>query len=516
MSVPWLKLGHDIDGELPGDKSGESVSLSADGTTVAIGARNNDGIGTDRGHVRVYKWINNTWSQVGNDIDGEADNDYSSWSVSLSADGIIVAIGARYNDRNVNESDRGHVRVYKLENNTWLKVGNDIDGEADNDLSGWSVSLSANGTTVAIGAICNDGSSGTESGHVRVYKWVNNAWTQLGNDIDGEATGDQSGYSVSLNDDGTILAIGAIYNDGNGSDSGHVRVYKWINNNWSQVGNDINGELPGDQSGWPVSLSADGTRVAIGATFNDGNGLNSGHVRVYTNSLQTLISGGVSLSQLIAQGVSLSQLLSGGATVSQLINEGASVSQLLSGGASVSQLIAQGVSVSQLLSGGATVSQLLSGGATVSQLIAEGVLLSQFKDNGVSASQLKPFYSVNDLKNAGYSLKDINISVITELKNTFSLSQLKKMGYSAYQFKSIRIKAKKLKEIGFTLLELKQAEFTLAELKLDFTLAELKQAGFTLAELKQADFTPFQLLQAGFTLLELSSVFTAQELSGLN
>ena len=47
---------------------------------------------------------------------------------------------------------------------------------------------------------------------------------QLGADIDGEAAGDESGFSVSLSSDGTIVAIGAF---GNGSDAGHVRVYEW-------------------------------------------------------------------------------------------------------------------------------------------------------------------------------------------------------------------------------------------------------------------------------------------------
>ena len=45
-------------------------------------------------------------------------------------------------------------------------------------------------------------------------------------DINGEAQGDQSGYSVSLSADGSVLAIGAINNDGNGHNSGHVRVFK--------------------------------------------------------------------------------------------------------------------------------------------------------------------------------------------------------------------------------------------------------------------------------------------------
>lgn len=50
-------------------------------------------------------------------------------------------------------------------------------------------------------------------------------WSQLGADIDGEATYDYSGRSVSLSADGTRVAIGATGNDGNGEDSGHVRVF---------------------------------------------------------------------------------------------------------------------------------------------------------------------------------------------------------------------------------------------------------------------------------------------------
>ena len=53
--------------------------------------------------------------------------------------------------------------------------------------------------------------------------------TQIGQDIDGEAAGDQSGYSISLSSDGSIIAIGSPNNDDNGANSGHVRVYQNIN-----------------------------------------------------------------------------------------------------------------------------------------------------------------------------------------------------------------------------------------------------------------------------------------------
>ncbi|CAK0874016.1 unnamed protein product [Prorocentrum cordatum] len=198
------------------------VSLSSDGSRVAIGAHGNDGAGSNSGHVRVFGLSGNTWSQVGQDIDGEASDDASGMSVSLSSDGSRVAIGAGYNDDA--GTNFGHVRVYGLSGNTWSQVGQDIDGEASGGSSGWSVSLSSDGSRVAIGAGYNDG-AGTNSGHVRVYGLSGNTWSQVGQDIDGEAGGDMSGVSVSLSSDGSRVAIGAHGNDGAGSTSGHVRVF---------------------------------------------------------------------------------------------------------------------------------------------------------------------------------------------------------------------------------------------------------------------------------------------------
>ena len=111
------------------------------------------------------------------------------------------------------------------------------------------------------------------------------SWVQLGADIDGEASGDESARSLSLNSDGTIVAIGAHGNDGTSSNSGHVRVYEYSSGSWTQLGADIDGEAGGDQFGHSVSLSSDGTIVAIGANRNDGTADMSGHVRVYELSL---------------------------------------------------------------------------------------------------------------------------------------------------------------------------------------------------------------------------------------
>ena len=285
VSGVWIQIGEDIDGEAAGDGSSSSVSLSSDGSIIAIGAPNNDGNGGNSGHVRVYENVSGVWTQIGQDIDGEAVTDWNGTSVSLSSDGNIVAIGAEGTD--VNGAESGHVRVYENVSGVWTQIGQDIDGEAEYDRSGDIVRLSSDGSIVAIGAERNDG-NGNVSGHVRVYENVSGVWTQIGTDIDGEDAGDISGSSVSLSSDGSIVAIGAYLNDGNGYRSGHVRVYKNVSGVWTQIGIDIDGESEDDWSGKSVSLSSDGSIVAIGAPYNDGNGYRSGHVRVF--DLSTLLS----------------------------------------------------------------------------------------------------------------------------------------------------------------------------------------------------------------------------------
>ena len=233
--------------------------------------------------------------------------------MSLSADGLTVAIGASHNDGNGNLS--GHVRVYQYDSNKdtadndqnsptygpvgWNRLGQDIDGEAAGDYSGYSVSLSSDGSIVAIGAFANDGTTGTSNdnrGHVRVYQYDSNkdtadndqnsptygpvGWNRLGQDIDGEAADDQS-QVVSLSADGLTVAIGATNNNRNGNNSGHVRVYQYdstkttaVTNQdsptfgpvgWNRLGQDINGESSLTYLGESVALSADGSTVAIGS-----------------------------------------------------------------------------------------------------------------------------------------------------------------------------------------------------------------------------------------------------------
>jgi len=62
--------------------------------------------------VRIFQNQNGVWVQLGQDINGEAAFDFSGEGVSLSANASTVAVGARFNDEN--EENSGHVRIFNL------------------------------------------------------------------------------------------------------------------------------------------------------------------------------------------------------------------------------------------------------------------------------------------------------------------------------------------------------------------------------------------------------------------
>lgn len=274
-------MGGDIDGEQLNNYFGYSLSLSGDGLTLVIGAAIEPGIASN-GYAKVFKYNGTDWiEQV--QINGLSSNDRGGYSVSISDDGSTIAVGAIGNDGG-GLMNSGQVRIFKnISGSSWVQQGA-INGEAASDLSGWSVSLNSDGTIVAIGAINNDagGSIGNNRGHTRMFQFTGGTWTQIGADINGEASGDVSGCSVSLSDDGLTVAIGANYNDGNGTTSGHTRIYQFNGSFWTQVASDIDGDGGYDYAGGAVSLSSDGQTVAVGAIGNGDNGNFSGQVKVFS------------------------------------------------------------------------------------------------------------------------------------------------------------------------------------------------------------------------------------------
>jgi len=301
----WVQIGSTIQGELEQDASfGLFTSLSMDGNTVAIGwpAHQTTGDSTQEdyraGHVKIYKYNchQNTWIQVGSNINGVIFGRLGSW-LQLSNNGLKVIIGEpNFGDDTLlieGTTDPqpffgGIMRVFEYNGLDWVKLGSDIIGQREFDKFGGCVTISNNGLVVAGSSIYWDSSStGTNedwSGHTRVYEFKCGDWVQLGTSIIGEAVIDNSGQSIYLSGDGKRIAISAPNNDGDGEgktnnddfqnsyNSGHVRVFEYNGTDWVQLGSDINNENQSDGSmGIPVCLSEDGNILAMGVPASENN-----------------------------------------------------------------------------------------------------------------------------------------------------------------------------------------------------------------------------------------------------
>ena len=265
------------------DCFGYSVSLSADGNTCAVGAHVDDDKGDNSGSVYIYTRSGTTWTQQAKLVpaDGAAGDGFGR-AVSLSADGNTCAVGAYEDDDK--GTDSGSAYIYTRSGTTWTQRAKLLaaDGAA-NDNFGYSVSLSADGNTCAVGAR-EDDDKGDNSGSVYIYTRSGTTWTQQTKLVpaDGD-TGDGFGIAVSLSADGDTCVVGAYLDDDKGSGSGSVYIYTRSGTTWTQQTKLLAADgAAGDYFGQSVSLSSDGNTCAVGAYLDDDKGTSSGSTYIHT------------------------------------------------------------------------------------------------------------------------------------------------------------------------------------------------------------------------------------------
>jgi hypothetical protein len=162
----------------------------------------------------------------------------------------------------------------------WNQIGVDING-VNTELLGYSVSLNHNGDILAIGSPYDD-VNGLNSGSVKVYKWNGSAWSQMGSNLNGSAD-DTKGAYVSLSSSGDILAVGSPFsiNTLGNFKAGKVNVYKWSGVSWLDYGSTLYGDNAYDEFGHYISLGADGKVLAVGAPNPKPNGAEPGKAKIY-------------------------------------------------------------------------------------------------------------------------------------------------------------------------------------------------------------------------------------------
>lgn len=251
-------------------------SIAIDAELVVVGAPEDDDNGSSSGSAYIFEAA--TGAQLRKLIaDDGLFGDLLGTSIAI--DGGIVAVGAPRNDLNTLESVGS---VYIFDASTGLQIADYFaDDYALQDQFGYSVAIS-NGI-VAIGAPYND-DNGTDSGSAYVFDVATG--TQLFKLLpdDGESL-DLFGWSIAI--DNGIIAVGSKWDDDNGSNSGSVYLFDAATGVQLRKLLPINGPS-GANFGYSVSI--DNGTVAVGAAlYNGGSGLNFGAAYLFdaATGLQT-------------------------------------------------------------------------------------------------------------------------------------------------------------------------------------------------------------------------------------
>lgn len=232
---------------------------------------------TGSGYARVYELVGSSFTQLGGTIDTIATPNFAlaGTSVAMNAAGDRVAVGSPIDGAN----DVGIVRIYDFVASGWQQVGGDIPGSARDCRAGASVDLSADGSRVAIGAPDTDVGTDASAGQARVFEFAASAWSQIGQNMNGAASFDNFGNSVSLNELGDRLLVGSPAPFGFGGTGGSATLFQYDGSTWKQLSK-IEEVLPSDLTGSSVALSGDGKRASVGSPGNS-PGTSAGLARVF-------------------------------------------------------------------------------------------------------------------------------------------------------------------------------------------------------------------------------------------
>jgi len=263
----WMPMGEIIQNEVNGDDYGYAVSLSADGRTLAASVISNNLAGRGNGQARVFRYVEAVmeWEQIGQDqFTGYFHDD-----VVLSDDGNTVAFV-----RNTDQMGENSAVVSRFNGTDWEQLGQELGGLPDG-VSVAFIDVSADGSTIAIGGDAYDENLNGVSGILRIlrYSAETELWEPLGQSLVGFDTYDGFGSAFALSADGTkIVASAAYYSTEEMSNVGLVRVFEFdaTSTQWYPLGQGILGEYESETFGRSLALSADGRVFAAGSPREEG------------------------------------------------------------------------------------------------------------------------------------------------------------------------------------------------------------------------------------------------------
>ena len=272
----FLQLDDDLEGDNSGDNFGYSIASNKEGTRIIVGAPRKDiSAKADAGGVKVYEWSNDSWTQLGAELQGADTNDNVGFAVAMTRDGRRIAYSRGKNIGAANSSDKGSVFVYDWNGSSWNIVGASMNGSTNGDQFGYSIAFNEDGSKIVVGAPKND-NGGSDAGQVRTFEWNGTVWMPSGSDINGPSATSGFGEALDLSKDGNTLVVGAWGHN----NRGRVVAYKWTSGNWA-TNQTWNGAATTERFGSAVALDEDGNRLVIAS---QGHSSFTGKVQLYEYS----------------------------------------------------------------------------------------------------------------------------------------------------------------------------------------------------------------------------------------
>jgi len=289
----WQQLGTNITQNFSFGRFGNKVAIDGSGNRIAVAS--SEGRGS---YVEVLEWSGSDWIQVGSRFWA---GNYSSFgdTVSLSHDGNTLAVGDPTNAFG-NNAD-GEVKVFDWSGAEWVQRGDAVAGwnYRPNDPNyrprfGRDVSVSADGNTFTASA-ASSVLGGIGDGYVKTFSWDGSSWTETPNALIGKDRID-FGRSVEIAANGESILVFAPSADAWGqgsfegrtlSGAGQAYVFDNVDGNWVQRGDGFSGGVGGSAAyrhgtyqAHDAAISQSGTRAAIFTRANDFSGSKS-HVSIF-------------------------------------------------------------------------------------------------------------------------------------------------------------------------------------------------------------------------------------------
>lgn len=208
-------------------------------------------------------------------------------AVDMDGTGTRIVVGA--DQANVNTFDQaGAAYVFLRSGNQWIEEAKLIpDVSITSAGFGNDVSISEDGTRIAVGASMVSQGSYAISGNVYIFSRTGTVWTlEATITASDTSAGDFFGQTVDLDSTGTRLAVGATNAYNTGGDNGAVYIYTRSGAIWTEEQKlQGTGVVSMGSFGASLELSSDASRIVIGARDLISNTfVNAGVVYVFSRT----------------------------------------------------------------------------------------------------------------------------------------------------------------------------------------------------------------------------------------